>query len=185
MNPDEYTKLNRIDREHWFYTGKRAVVRHWVGRFVSLRPDDLWVDAGCGTGTLLEEQSRECRVLGLDDYDESIALARPRVEAVGGRVLKSSLDRVNLPDGCAAVVTALDVLEHLDDDATALREMVRLTRPGGLIVVTVPALRACGATGMWSCTTGGATAGGTCCNWCECQKWKFCAALTSILCCCR
>jgi SAM-dependent methyltransferase len=145
MNPDEYTKLSRVDREHWFYRGKRAVVRHWVGRFASLQPDDLWVDAGCGTGTLLVEQSRVCRVLGLDDFEESIALARPRVEAVGGRVLKTSLDRVELPDGCAAVVTLLDVLEHLDDDAAALREMVRLTRPGGLVVVTVPALRA-----LWS-----------------------------------
>lgn len=145
MNPDEYTKLNRIDREHWFYRGKRAVVRCWVGRFLALRPDDLWVDAGCGTGTLLVEQSAACRVLGLDDYEESIALARPRVEAVGGRVLKSSLDRVDLPDGCAAVVTLLDVLEHLDDDRSALHEMARLTRPGGLVVATVPALRA-----LWS-----------------------------------
>ena len=32
MNPDEYTKLDRLDREHWFYRGKRAVVRHWIGR---------------------------------------------------------------------------------------------------------------------------------------------------------
>jgi SAM-dependent methyltransferase len=145
MNSDEYAKLSRVDREHWFYRGKRAVVRHWVGRFASLRPDDLWVDAGCGTGTLLVEQSRVCRVLGLDDYEESIALARPRVEAVGGRVLKSRLERVALPEGCASVVTLLDVLEHLDDDRAALREMVRLTRPGGLVVVTVPALRA-----LWS-----------------------------------
>jgi SAM-dependent methyltransferase len=145
MNPDEYAKLNRIDREHWFYRGKRDVVRHWVGRFAPLRPDDLWVDGGCGTGTLLVEQSRVCRVLGLDDFEESITLARPRVEAVGGRVLKAPLDRVDLPDGCAAVVTLLDVLEHLDDDRAALAEMARLTRPGGLIVATVPALRA-----LWS-----------------------------------
>ncbi len=145
MNPDEYAKLNRIDREHWFYTGKRAIVRRWVGRYAPPRPDDLWVDAGCGTGTLLEEQAKVCRVLGIDDFEESIELARPRVEAVGGRVLKSPLDRVDLPDGCAAVVTLLDVLEHLDDDRAALAEMVRLTRPGGLVVVTVPALRA-----LWS-----------------------------------
>jgi SAM-dependent methyltransferase len=145
MNPDEYTKLNRIDREHWFYRGKRAVVRHWVGRYLPLRPDDLWVDAGCGTGTLLVEQGQVCRVLGLDGYDESIALARPRVEAVGGQVHKTPLDRVDLPDGCASVVTLLDVLEHLNDDRAALAEMVRLTRPGGLVVVTVPALRA-----LWS-----------------------------------
>jgi SAM-dependent methyltransferase len=141
MNADEYVKLDRLDREHWFYRGKRAVVRHWIDRYLALRPDDLLIDGGCGTGTWLLEMSRVCRVLGLDDYEDSLRLARPRLEPVGGRVLKSGLDRVALPDGCAAVVTLLDVLEHLDDDAAALGEMIRLVRPGGLVVVTVPALR--------------------------------------------
>src|SRR5262245_31196428 len=141
MNTEEYSKLDRLDRQHWFYRGKRATVQHWIRRYLSLRGDDLLIDAGCGTGTFLTEMSRHCRVLGLDDHGESIALARPRVEAAGGRVLQTALDRVDLPDGCAAVVTALDVLEHLDDDTAAVRELTRLLRPGGLLVVTVPALR--------------------------------------------
>lgn len=141
MNTAEYDKLNSLDRTHWFYRGKRAIVRHWIERLVRLQPDDLLIDAGCGTGTWLVEMAGTCRVLGLDDFDESIALARPRVEAVGGQVLKSTLDRVELPDSCAAVVTLLDVLEHLDDDAAALDEMIRLVRPGGLLVITVPAMR--------------------------------------------
>ncbi len=141
MNSDEYTKLDQLDRRHWFYRGKRAIVRAWIGRHLVLRRDDLLIDAGCGTGTFLAEMAGVCRVLGLDDHDESLALARPRVEAVGGRVLKTSLERVDLPDGCAAVVTLQDVLEHVDDDAAALRELTRLVRPGGLLVLTVPALR--------------------------------------------
>jgi SAM-dependent methyltransferase len=79
-------------------------------------------------------------VIGLDDHSESAALARPRLESVGGQFLECSLLDVDLPDGCASVTTALDVLEHLDDDAAAFKEMVRITRRGGLIVVTVPAL---------------------------------------------
>jgi SAM-dependent methyltransferase len=141
MNAEEYAKLDRIDREHWFYRGKRDVVRHWIARHARLGAADLLIDAGCGTGTFLEEMSGHCRVLGLDAHDESVALARPRLEAVGGGVLQTGLDRVDLPDGCAAVVTLLDVLEHLDDDGAALREMLRLVRPGGLVVITVPALR--------------------------------------------
>jgi SAM-dependent methyltransferase len=80
-------------------------------------------------------------VLGLDDHAESIAIAGPRLAAVGGNVLQTTLDRVDLADGCAAVVTLMDVLEHVDDDAGVLREMARLVRPGGLVVITVPALR--------------------------------------------
>jgi SAM-dependent methyltransferase len=140
MNTDEYTKLDRLDRAHWFYSGKRAVVRHWIDRHLRPGRDDLLIDAGCGTGTFLEEMAGTCGVLGLDDHAESIALARPRVEAVGGRVLQTALDRVDLPSGCAAVVTLMDVLEHLDDDAGAVGELTRLLRPGGLLVVTVPAL---------------------------------------------
>lgn len=141
MNTEEYAKLHQLDREHWFYRGKRAIVRHWIDRYVRLERRDVLIDAGCGTGTWLEEMGQACQVIGLDDHAESIALARPRVEALGGQVFQTALDRVDLPDSMAAVVTALDVLEHLDDDAAAVRELVRLTRPGGLVVITVPALR--------------------------------------------
>ncbi len=145
MNVDEYEKLDRVDREHWFYAGKRAVVRHWIARHVALKPDDLLIDVGCGTGTFALEMGRTCRVLGVDDHDESIRLAGPKLHAVGGSVLRSRLERIDLPDGAAAVVTAMDVLEHLDDDLGALREMARLTRVGGLVVLTVPALMS-----LWS-----------------------------------
>ncbi|MBX7221258.1 MAG: class I SAM-dependent methyltransferase [Blastocatellia bacterium] len=141
MNPAEYHALARIDRTHWFYVGKRAIVRWWLERFLHLTPDSLLIDAGMGTGTWLEEMGTVCRILGLDSSPESLAIARPRIQALGGDVLQTTLDRIDLPDGTATVVTMLDVLEHLDDDLTALREAIRLTRPGGLVVVTVPALR--------------------------------------------
>jgi len=141
MNPEEYEKLLQIDGGHWFYRGKRDIVRHWIDRFIELKPHDLLIDAGMGTGTWAVEMAARCRVIGVDDHDESLALAGPRVEAAGARVMKSGLHAVDLPSGVAAVVTLMDVLEHVDDDAGALREMIRLTRPGGLLVVTVPALR--------------------------------------------
>ncbi len=141
MNPDEYEKLLRIDTRHWFYRGKRHIVRHWIDRYVELKPDDLLIDAGMGTGTWAVEMAARCRVIGLDDHDESLVLAAPRLQAAGGRAMKSRLQAIDLPSGAAAVVTLMDVLEHVDDDAGALREMIRLTRPGGLLVVTVPALR--------------------------------------------
>ncbi len=116
-------------------------MRHWISQYRSLTADDLLIDAGCGTGTFLAEMSGTCQVMGLDDHDESIAIARPRLESLGGQVLQTTLDDVALGDGCASVVTALDVLEHLDDDHAAVHELTRLLKPGGLFVVTVPALR--------------------------------------------
>lgn len=93
-----------------------------------------------GTGTWLEAMGRSCRVLGIDDHDESLAIAAPRVEAAGGSVVRASLDRIPLGDGVARAVTAMDVLEHLRDDAAALRELVRIAEPCGAIVLTVPAM---------------------------------------------
>jgi ubiquinone/menaquinone biosynthesis C-methylase UbiE len=145
MNSEEYTKLEQLDGTHWFYVGKRRIVRHWIDRFLKLEPSDLLVDAGMGTGTWLVEMSSQCRVLGIDDYQESLDIAIPRIEKVNGTVLKSKLDHVDLPDGIARVVTMMDVIEHLDDDAAAVREMTRITAPGGLIVITVPALMS-----LWS-----------------------------------
>ena len=93
-----------------------------------------------GTGTWLEEMAGTCQVLGLDDHEESLEIARPVVEAVGGRVLKTSLESIPLESECAAVVTAMDVLEHMEDDAETLCELMRLLKPGGVLVLTVPAL---------------------------------------------
>jgi SAM-dependent methyltransferase len=142
MNPDEYAKLDRIDRTHWFYRGKRAIVEHWIDRSAALGPGDLLVDVGCGTGVFLAEMAarRRVRVLGIDDHAESIALTRPRVEALGGAVLEGGFDGLPVGDASAAVVTALDVIEHVDDDRAALGELARICRPGGLVVLTVPAL---------------------------------------------
>ena len=140
MNADEYARLADVDQEHWFYRGKREIVRHWIQRFRPLDPEDLLIDAGCGTGILATEMTSQCRVVAVDDHEESLALTRPRVLSAGGEVLRSDLSSIPLDDGCASAITALDVLEHLDDDDAAVREFSRLLEPGGLLVVTVPAL---------------------------------------------
>jgi len=91
------------------------------------------------------EVAQTCRVIALDDHEESIALARPKIEVAGGEVLQTDLHEAALDSGCAAAVTLLDVLEHIEDDPRALKEMVRLVRPGGLVAITVPAMRS-----LWS-----------------------------------
>lgn len=116
-------------------------MKYWINRYRPLTDSDVLVDAGCGTGTFLVEMSKQCQVIGIDDFEESLALARPRLTAVGGTLIRSRLDNIPLEDGTASVVTALDVLEHLDDDRAAVAELTRILRPGGLLVVTVPALK--------------------------------------------
>lgn len=138
MNPAEYKSLELVDQEHWFYTGKRAIVRYWLQQHLQLKKTDLLVDAGMGTGRWLAAMSTECRVIGIDDHIESLALSQSRAHLVTGRIL-ARINQLPLKDHCARVVTVLDVLEHLEDDIAGLRELLRILHPNGLMILTVPA----------------------------------------------
>ena len=106
--------------------------------YVGAPTDGRLVDVGCGTGALLADQSRTRPVLGVEIDATARALA---AEVVGPEmVVEGSAERVPLDDGIAEVVTALDVVEHVDDDVAALRELARVAGDG-LVVVAVPAYR--------------------------------------------
>jgi SAM-dependent methyltransferase len=80
-----------------------------------------------------------CRVLAIDDHDESMELARRKLGPE--RVQKGSCTQLPMAEGSVDVLTALDVIEHVEDDRRALREFARVIRPGGIAVITVPALK--------------------------------------------
>ena len=137
MNPEEFEALARVEREHWFYRGKRDLVRHWLARLAPLRADDLWIDIGAGTGQLLLELASSCRALGIESHPRGLAIAATKPVPL----VQATIEALPIASGAAAVVTALDVIEHVDDDAGALAELMRITRPGGLIVLHVPAFQ--------------------------------------------
>lgn len=126
--------------EHWWYRGRRRIVR------AALEGLDLPVgapllDAGCGSGQLLELLSEFGVPIGVDPDPESIARAAAR----GYEVAEAALPELPFADETFAASTCLDVLEHLRDDEAALAELARVTTPGGALLVTVPAYEA-----LWS-----------------------------------
>ncbi len=137
MNTEEYQNLERVEQTHWYYAGKRELVRGWIQRARPPRPDDVLLDCGAGTGLFAKEMEPLCRVFVLDDHEEALRILRRRFRP--GQILSLSGDQVPLPDGSLDYVTALDVLEHVPDDAAVVRGFHRLLRPGGLAVITVPA----------------------------------------------
>lgn len=143
MDPAEYTKLAQVEADHWYYAGKREIVRHWILRERPPAPTDALLDCGAGTGLFAQEMSAHCQVRVLDDHEEALQILRTRFRP--DQILSLAGDRVPLPDGSLEYVTALDVLEHVPDDAAVVRGFHRLLKPGGLAVVTVPASRA-----LWS-----------------------------------
>lgn len=143
MDAAEYDNIAALELEHWYYSGKRTFVRQWIERVRPPRPTDTLLDCGAGTGQFAKEMESACRVLVLDDHEEALRMLRKRFRS--DQILSLAGDRVPLPDGSLEYVTALDVLEHVPDDAAVVKGFHRLLKPGGLAVVTVPASMA-----LWS-----------------------------------
>ena len=138
MNASEYSNLDRVERMHWYYAGKRVLVRGWIRRAAGLARDGLLLDCGAGTGLFAESMRDVCQVRVLDDHAESLAILRTRFAAA--EIVEGSATAIPLPAAAVDCVTVLDVLEHIADHEAAVREIHRVLRPGGCVVATVPAL---------------------------------------------
>lgn len=138
MNADEYANLDRVERVHWYYAGKRELVRGWIQRVAGLSRGSLLLDCGAGTGLFAEGMRDVCGVRVLDDHAESLAILRTRF--AGSEIIEGTATHIPLPAAAADCITVLDVLEHIKDDQAAVREIHRVLRPGGCVVATVPAM---------------------------------------------
>jgi SAM-dependent methyltransferase len=98
------------------------------------------LDAGCGTGSLLEQwRARpEVEVIGIDLSPEALAYCRSRGAQ---RLIRADLTALPFPTATFDLVTALDVVEHVERDEAALAEICRVLKPGGTLVLSVPAYR--------------------------------------------
>ncbi|MDD3180911.1 MAG: class I SAM-dependent methyltransferase [Opitutaceae bacterium] len=138
MSPDEYRKMAAVEDTMWYY---RALHRH-VRRCLELRLQPgrgEVLDAGCGTGGLLQrlhEARPGWRLRGVDFSPEACALARDRG---GAEISEASILALPFRDGEFDAVVSCDVICQVEDEAAALRELVRCTKPGGVIVLTMPA----------------------------------------------
>ncbi len=94
------------------------------------------LDLGCGTGGVLKHLQRFGTAVGVDPSPEAVRYCRRRNLPVA---LASGYD-LPFADATFGAVLALDVIEHVDDDVGLLREARRVLRPGGVVVITVPAL---------------------------------------------
>lgn len=129
------------DREHWYFRGRLAVLRAVV-EAVRHPGARRILELGCGSGNVLASFAALGETVGMEQHPDLIAAA----QAAGLDVRAGSLPRdLVVPEGWADLVLMLDVLEHLDDEAGALQTAWRALRPGGILIVTVPAF-----TWLWS-----------------------------------
>ena len=139
MQQHTYAIMDRVEDSHWWFVGRRAILESFLKGIVrSLRSrieNPKILDVGCGTGANLEMLSQFGSAEGVDVSDDALDFCRQK----GLTVQKGLAETLPYADETFDISTALDVIEHLDDDVAGLREMHRVTRSGGYSLIFVPA----------------------------------------------
>jgi SAM-dependent methyltransferase len=135
MDRDYELQTHQAEDRHWWYRGRRKVLERVV-EDLRLPARARILDAGCGSGRNMVELARHGTVTGIELSETSVALARERRmgEVIAGSVLEMPFEADSFE-----LAASLDVIEHLEDDLAALRELRRVVAPGGSLLVTVPA----------------------------------------------
>lgn len=111
-------------------------------RGVPVTPDHTVIDVGCGDGALIHFCARQgAEVIFIDRNAGALARTRAKIEASPARAfraIESDCDPIPLDDDSGDLVICTEVLEHVPDPRAFLRELIRVTRPGGQLLVTVP-----------------------------------------------
>lgn len=143
MQPDEYRRLAALEDEMGYFRALHAHVERVLQAGFAAGEAARVLDAGCGTGGLIRRlQARHpaWEWVGVDAEPLACQLARQRV-APGTRIELGRLEALPFPAAEFDAVVTADVLYHLRDDEQALHELARVLRPGGRLVVNLPAHR--------------------------------------------
>ncbi|HEY8447329.1 MAG TPA: class I SAM-dependent methyltransferase [Thermomicrobiales bacterium] len=141
MDPSFYQEYFRHETEHWWFRWRFDLITDVVA---SLRPGPSFrmLDAGCGTGQMLKCLERLGDAVGIDSSPLAIRYAKARGVK---HLVHGSITAMPFPPGTFDCVLALDVIEHVEDDFGILMRLHEVTKPGGHLIVTVPAFQA-----LWS-----------------------------------
>ena len=137
MQQHTYGIMDEVEGSHWWFVGRRAILETFLRQIIEkLGNKDLRIlDVGCGTGANLEMLSQFGTAEGVDVSDDALEFCRKK----GLTVHKGLAEELPYADDTFDVTTALDVVEHLDDDIAGLKEMFRVTKKGGYSLIFVPA----------------------------------------------
>jgi SAM-dependent methyltransferase len=141
MDTNAYQVMAHVERNHWWFRGRRKILAGLLSELSPPLPNGARVlDVGCGTGAngpVLAQAGRF--TAGIDFSALPLELDRGNDRCHAARV-QGDAERLPFCGEAFDLVVSLDVLEHLKDDRLGARELRRVVRPGGVIVVFVPAL---------------------------------------------
>lgn len=145
MNLEEYHKMHALEANYWWFQGRRRVILDTLAQNVKQTPGQarpVILDIGCGTGMMLEDLEKIGDATGLDFSMVALEYCRKRgIRNVG----RADVRHLPVKDNSVDVITALDLIEHIEDDHGLMREFQRVLKPGGIAIMSVPAHKS-----LWS-----------------------------------
>lgn len=132
METKEYEIMDRIEHDHFWFVAKRKYLSVVLDKYFS---GGRMLDVGCGTGAVMEFLKVKGEVEGVDMSDMALNFCRQK----GLKVEKGLANEMPYSTNTFDAVFALDVLEHLDNPAGAVKEAARVLKDKGIFVATVPA----------------------------------------------
>jgi ubiquinone/menaquinone biosynthesis C-methylase UbiE len=121
---------------HWWFASRTRALKAVMAPLLGKTPDFRLLDVGCGAGNMIHHLSCYGQVKGLDIDERPVKIARQRGYDVDQFDVTASMP---FDDNSFDAVTALDVIEHNQDDVAILTESYRVLKPGGHLIITVPA----------------------------------------------
>lgn len=139
MDPSLYEEHALLERDHWWFVGRREIISALLEHWLPAQQGRHILDVGCGTGGMLPLLARFGEVRGIEPEPMAIELCHRRFPEFA---VRQGAIPADLPvDSSGDLVTAFDVIEHIEDDRAAVRGLRATVRPGGMIAITVPAFR--------------------------------------------
>lgn len=142
MKSDFYEEYFHHENTHWWFRWRFDLIGDVVASLTNGKSDVKILDAGCGTGQMTKLLEGYGDAVGLDLAPEAINYARIRGVK---NLVQGSITEPPFEPGSFDLVVSLDVIEHVDNDMQILAGLRDIVRPGGHLVVTVPAFQV-----LWS-----------------------------------
>ena len=137
MKVEMYRIFFEIQKKHWWFVTRKNIVLDFINRYLAKSDQIKVLDIGCGSGLMLSALEGIGQTFGMDMSDEAISFSK---EVFNGRVEKGLLpDQLPYQENFFDLITALDVIEHIDNDGDSISAIRSLLAPGGKVVFTVPA----------------------------------------------
>jgi 2-polyprenyl-3-methyl-5-hydroxy-6-metoxy-1,4-benzoquinol methylase len=135
LEKEIYSLQYKVEKDHWWFVARLRILLRYLDVKMPASSSVKLLDVGCGTGAVLEALAKRYDAHGIDSSPDAVAFCRER----GLANMKVGLLE-DVSENCSFdILTFFDVVEHVADDAGLLRNAYRILKPGGRILITVPA----------------------------------------------